>query len=61
MRLHLGPGFATIPSSLIFELREREIHLRFFGSKKAPVAISPRFLTVSLHFYNFYCSVPGAS
>ena len=49
-QLHLGPGFATISSSLIFALREREIHLRFFGSKKAPVAISPRFLTVSSQF-----------
>ena len=49
-RLHLGPGFATISSSLIFALREREIHFRFFGSKKAPVASSPRFLTVSSHF-----------
>jgi hypothetical protein len=61
MRLHLRPGFATIPSSLIFELREREIHLRFFGSKKAPVAISPRFLNVSSHLDSFYCVVPGAT
>ena len=45
-----GRGFAMISSSLIFALRKREIHLRFFGSKKAPVAISPRFLSVSSHF-----------
>jgi hypothetical protein len=44
-------------SRCTFAWREREIHLRFFGSKKAPVAISPRFLNVSSHFLSFFIAV----